>query len=421
MRRSSKDPSQKLSGDSQRLASLAQALAQAGSRVEERSWERHLDTLMEKLLKNDRQAAIDGALDHVFRSAPGTYEALMESAEAMSESCTIEHHDQTFNALLIAVPILAWTRFAIASGPISSDAVLALSAHLYAHVLAADTRIAMLPNLFAIDQLPHTHAEAYALTQRLTHAAIASSSLRPPTNTPETAPFLADTRYLLAVAVAPAGSPLFRWQTPESSIDITKERQQVLSNWRSQVMPTIERMLPGCSVELLLPDAYYVACREADKQIRPASIRAAVHYLTHTLSVEPAGISAIIGGFSEDPADGRIDEYRISFTLHQQHDVVYGVVWPLFGEEDAEDDLPNAIAFHSINAEPSAQVDYATPLQEIYSLLGQCGIVDVKFHPERFPMEACDDCGAPLYCDRQAELVHAEMPEDAPHTAERFH
>jgi hypothetical protein len=421
MRRSIKDPSQKLSGDSQRLASLAEALAQAGSRIEERTWERHLDALMEKLLKNGRQAVIDAALDHVFRSAPGIYEALMESAEAVSESCTIEHHDEPFDALLIAVPILSWTRFAIASGPISSETLLTLSAHLYAHVLAADTRLTVLPNLFAIDQLPHTHAEVFALTQRLTHAALAGSTVRPATNTPETAPFLADTRYLLAVVAAPAGSPLFRWQMPDSSIDITRERQQVLSHWRTQVMPTIERMLPGCGVELLLPDAYYVACREADKQIRPASIRAAVHYLTHALSVEPGGISAIIGGFSDEPVDGRIDEYRISFILHQQNDVVYGVVWPLFGEEEAEDDLPSAMAFHSINAKPGAQVDYATPLQEIYSLLGQCGIVDVKFHPERFPMEACDDCGAPLYCDRQAELVHAEMPEDTPQTTERFH
>ena len=140
-----------------------------------------------------------------------------------------------------------------------------------------------------------------------------------------------------------------------------------------------------------------------------------MHYLTHTLSVAPSGLSAIIGGFAEESIDGRIDEYRISFTLHQQRDVVYGVVWPLFGEEDAEEDLRDAMAFHAINAEPSVtQADYANPLEEIFSLLGQCGIVDVKFHSEQFPMESCDDCGAPLYCDREAELVHAEMPEEAP-------
>jgi hypothetical protein len=421
MRRPPKDPSQKLSGDSQRLTSLAQALAHAGSRVEERYWERHLDMLIEKLLKTDRQTTIEAALDHLFKTEPDAYDALIESIETVSASCVIEHGGRCFDALLIAVPILAWTRFSIASGPIPTDTLLTLCAHLYGHVLAADTKIAMAPNLFAIDQLPPTHARAFALTRRLAHAALTGCAVEPPVNPPETAPFLADTRYLLAVVAAPAAAPLFRWQMPQAQVDVTGQRQQALSQWRAQAMPSIERILPGCGVELLLPEAYYAACREADKQIRPASIRAAVHYLTHALGVAPGGISAIIGGFADESIDGRVDEYRISFTLHQQHDVVYGVVWPLYGEEEADNDLRSALAFHSINAAPGSQADYVSPLQEIFSLLGQCGITDVKFHPEQFPMEACDDCGAPLYCDREAELVHAEMPEDAPQSTGHFH
>jgi hypothetical protein len=420
MRRPPKAPSPKLTGDSQRLVSLGQALAQASSRLEERSWEAGLDTLVEKLLGNDRQATIDAALDHVFRTEPGTYDALMESAEAVSESCAIEHDNVCFDALLIAVPILAWTRFSIASGPISADTLLTLSAHLYAHVLAVDTKLAVAPNLFAIDQLPHTHAQAFTLTRALAQAALTGSGLRPLVNPPDTAPFLADTRYLLAVVAAPVGAPLFRWQSPDAH-DVIGERRRALSEWRAQVMPTIERMLPGCGVELLLPEAYYVACREADKQIRPASIRAAVHFLTHTLSVEPGGLSAIVGGFAEEAIDGRIDEYRISFTLYQQRDVVYGVIWPLYGEEEAEDDLRNMPLFPAVDAAPGMQADNESALQKIFSLLAQAGITDVKFHPEQFPMESCDDCGSPLYCDHEAELAHAEMPEDTPHTTERFH
>ena len=422
MRRPPKDSPHKLAGDSQRLVSFGQALAQAGSRLEERSWETRLDVLIEKLLKADRQTAIDTALDHVFKTEPGTYDALMESAEAISESCTIEQDDGSFQALLIAVPMLAWTRFSIASGPIAADTLLTLSAHLYAHVLAADTKLAMAPNLFAIDQLPHTHAEAFALTRRLAHAALTGSALRPLVNPPDTAPFLADTRYLLAVVAAPVGSPLFRWQTPDAP-DVIGERQRALMQWRAQATPTIERMLPGCGVELLLPEAYYVACREADKQIRPASIRAAVHYLTHTLDIEPGGLSAIIGGFAEETIDGRIDEYRVSFTLYHQRDVIYGVVWPLYGEEEAEDDLRNTPLLPSSSAAANAatQTGEENALKNIFSLLTQCNVTDVKFHPEQFPMESCDDCGAPLYCDHEAELVHAEMPEDAPHTTERFH
>ena len=36
-------------------------------------------------------------------------------------------------------------------------------------------------------------------------------------------------------------------------------------------------------------------------------------------------------------------------------------------------------------------------------------------------MHFCGDCGAPLFADPTGELVHAEMPEDAPAGTEHFH
>jgi len=212
---------------------------------------------------------------------------------AGSGSCVVEHEGVPYQALLIAAPILAWTRFSIASGTMADDMRSTLCAHLHGHLLAPDTRLAMAPTLFAIDQLPRTHAETYTLTQRMAQAAIKGTPLRALSNAPETAPFLADTRYLLAVVAAPAGAPLFAWQATMNAAD----RVAALAQWRAQATPNITSIMPGCGVELLMPEAYYVACREADKHIRPASIRAAVHFLTHTLSVEASGLRAIIGGF----------------------------------------------------------------------------------------------------------------------------
>lgn len=420
MRRASKGSSQKLSADSQRLATLAQAMAQAGSRLEERAWECSLDTLIQKLLKTGHQDTIDAALDHLFKMEPSAYDALMESVEAVSASSVIEHDGKRYDALLIAIPILAWTRFAIASGPISTDMLMTLSAHLHGHVLASEVRLAMAPTLFAIDQLPRTHAETFAATQRMAHAALAGGPLRPLINPPETAPFLADTRYLLAAIVAPVGTPLFRWQVSETQSGMVAEQQNILAQWRAQATPNIKRLLPGCGIELLLPEAYYVACREADKQIRPASIRAAVHYLTHTLAIEPDGLSAVIGNFGEESNDGRVDEYRISFALRQHQDVIYGIVWPLYGQEDAEEVSCSPVD-RLIRPCVPTDAEPATPIEEILHLLRECGITDIKQHSEHFPMESCEDCGAPLYCDREAELMHAEMPEDAPQVSGHFH
>ncbi len=415
MRRISKNSSNKLSTDSQRLVSLAQGMAQAASRLEERTWEHSLDTLLHKTLKSGHQDTIDVALEHLFKTDLNAYDALMEAIEAGSESCAVEHDGMHFHALLIAAPILAWTRFSIASGTINDEVRTALCAHLHGHLLADDTRLAVAPTLFSIDQLPRNHAETFTLTQRMAQAAVKGTQLRPSTNVPEPAPFLADTRYVLATVAAPAGTPLFRWQATMHPND----RIQALAQWRSQAMPNIASLLPGCGIELLMPEAYFVACREADKQVRPASIRAAVHFLTNTLGVEANGLRAIIGSFTEESVSGRVDEYRIGFTLRQNPEVVYGVVWPLYGQED--EDESTVTSFEALTTPEVLDTDLRTPLEEIVALLRSCGITHIKRHSEHFPMEFCDDCGAPLYPDADAELVHAEMPEDAPAGTGHFH
>lgn len=390
-------------------------MAQSASRLEERTWEHSLDAVIYKTLKSAHQETIDAALEQLFNSDLGAYDVLMEAVEAGSESCAVEHDGVHYHALLIAAPVLAWTRFAIASGPITDDMRTTLCAHLHGHLLAPDAKLAMVPTLFAIDQLPRSHAETYALTQRLAQAAVKGTQVRPLANAPETAPFLADTRYLLAAIAAPAGAPLFRWQASLHPAD----RAEALAHWRVQAAPNVVALLPGCGIELLMPEAYYVACREADRQIRPASIRAAVHFLTHTLGVEANGLRAIIGSFSEEPLAGRVDEYRIGFTVRQSPEVVYGVVWPLYGQEDEEE--TSATSFEALTAPEILETELRTPLEEIVALLRSCGISHIKRHSEHFPMEFCDDCGAPLYPDAEAELVHAEMPDDAPTGAGHFH
>ncbi|HEX8603367.1 MAG TPA: DUF2863 family protein, partial [Pseudoduganella sp.] len=399
MRRPSKDSSQKLSADSQRLSTLAQAVGQAGSRLEERSWERALDVQLTKLLKTSHQDTVDAALNSLFAADLTAYDVLMDSVEAVSESTTItvetEGAPVQYDVLLVAAPILAWTRYAIASGPIPADVLNTLSAHFSAHLLADGTKLAMASNLFSIDQLPRTHAETYAKMNKLAQAAVKGVAVKSDVKPPETAPFLADTRYLMAAVVAPAGSPLFRWQMPGAHLHQADERRTALEAWRTQATPTVARLLPGCGIELLLPEAYYMACREADKLIRPVSIRAAVHYLTHTLACEPADLRAVIAGFGEEAAEGQVDEYRVAFTRRADTDVIYGVVWPLYGQEDEEGTPPEGPLAGGIGALLTPR----TPVEEIVEHLTEAGVTVVKKLSERYVAEYCDDCGAPLFAD----------------------
>ena len=135
----------------------------------------------------------------------------------------------------------------------------------------------------------------------------------------------------------------------------------------------------------MLPESYFAACRAADKTSRSYSVRASVAFLVTSLDVPVVKLRAIIAPFWDD----QIEEYRIGFTLSDDDDVVHGVVWPLLGAEDEAVDVP----------------------AEIEAVLRECGVGVVKVLEHRFPLEYCDDCGAPLYPSPEGEIVHAEMPE----------
>lgn len=419
MRRPTKSSPLKLSAESQRLVSLALAMTRASSRLEERAWEKQVDAQILKLLKHHHQDTVNAALDHLFRLEAPAYDMLIDCVEAVSSSCMLEHENREYDALLIAIPILAWTRFSIASGTVAPELVEATAAHLHAHMLAPDARLSLAPMLYSIDQLPQTHAGTYALTLRMAQASLVDKPTSLLASMPETVPFLADTRYLLATVIVPAGAPMFQWQAAPFPVNVTTAQAEALRLWQIDMGPVMQRLLPGCGIELLLPEAYYLACREADKRIRPISIRAAVNYLTQTLEAEASALAAVIGGFAQDSAERRIDEYRVSFSLQGQSDVVYGVVWPLYGQEEADEETVDLGGL--LTTMPSETLEFRTPLEEILALLRECGITDIKIHRELFQSDFCEDCGTPLYVDWDAELVHAEMPEDAAQGPQHLH
>lgn len=394
----------RLPPDADKLVGLSLALFASGSRVEDRFWEAKLDALLAKIVRNGNQTTLDAALDHLQQNHPDAYGALADMAETHSESFVVEHEGVAYEALLVAAPVLAWTRYVIPSGPLKADSVEALRAHLQAHVLAGETRVALAPFLYSIDQLPRHHVETYRVAQQLIQAALNSTAAKVNSgDLPETSPILADPRFLLAVVAAPVGAPLFRWQEEENGVRI--ERGQCLEQWANQGGANLALVLPGCEFECLLPDAYYSACRDADERVRPHTVRTAIRYLFDTTGAAPQELRAVVAGFGER----RIDEYRIGFTRRGSNDVVYGVVWPLYGRENGE-----------LSGDEEAE-DANGPLEEIIALLKEAGVSDIRRHAGRFEPEYCDDCGVPLYADPLGEIVHAEMPEDAEPAQPHFH
>jgi len=385
----------RLTRDAERLIALALGLNASGSLTEDRYWEEQMSALAARLLENGNDAPIDGALDHLYQTNLGAYDTLIELVENESEALVAMQGDRAWQALLVAAPIVAWSKYAIPSGGIPKEAAQTLLVHLQAHVLAQDARATLVPYLYSIDQLPRHFSELRRLAAKLADAAIAGEAPKLElARLPETAHLLADTRFLVACAAVPRGQALFRWQEDASG---HAGRTGSLEQWIAQARPTIAKLLPGCVFECLLPDAYYVNCRESDRRVRPFGIRAAVSFLENALKVKPAELQAVVAGFGEE----RVDEYRVAFSLAGDSEVAHGVVWPLYGREDE-------------TARPG-------PIDEVVEQLTESGITDVKRLPGTFTPEYCEDCGAPLFANGEAEVVHAELPEEADTQAAHFH
>ena len=388
----------RLSRDAERLITLSTGLAVSGSRAEDRVWEAEISALVVKAIEGGNDPTLESALDHTFKSNPLAHDVLIELIEAAAESTRVYTGGANWDVLLLALPMVAWSRYAIPSGPVPLEISDAVVMHLQAHVLARDARAAISPYLYSIDQMPRDFSNVRKMALKLGEAAI--NQVHPRfdfSRAPETAPLLADSRFLLAAVAVPEGAPLFRWQ--EKAEKLT--RTDCLERWVAQGRPNLARLLPGTAFECCLPDAYFHNCRESDRRVRPYALRAAIGFLEDTLKTNPGHLRAIIAGVGDE----MVDEYRIAFTSRGQDEVVHGVVWPLFGREDDE----------------QAEASQRTPREDIEAILKECKIGEVLKLPDLFAPEFCEDCGAPLFVDVHKEMVHAELPEEVDSVPTHYH
>src|SRR3954452_17211512 len=108
----------RLTRDAERLIALALGLNASGSLTEDRFWETQMSSVVAKLLENGNDAPIDGALDHLYQNNLGAYDTLIELVENESESAVAMQGDRAWQALLIAAPVVAWSKYVIPSGPV---------------------------------------------------------------------------------------------------------------------------------------------------------------------------------------------------------------------------------------------------------------------------------------------------------------
>jgi hypothetical protein len=391
MKRARKLTKPRLTRDSEKLVALALGMAGSRSYGEDRFWEEALIGALSQLADAKRDSVIENALDQLDQTHEGGYEELIEMVEAIAERVVIEHQNQTWIVSLIVVPLIATSKYNIPFGAITPEQLAPVNEIIREQILAKAAHVTLFPNLFSIEQLPQKFSVLRDVLRRLGAAAVDGVM---PDWTPKIAaepPQLpADARFIVGAVAARLDQPSFCWQ----EWDGHRGRAYCQERWEALAPLALAGLMPGCQFESLLPDAYFANARETDRRIRPITLHAAVAFLSSTLKTPANDLRAIITGFGEN----HIDEFRIGFTQKNSNDVLHGVVWPLFDQEDE-----------------------TLALLEIEACLRANDVTRIEKLSERLEPEYCSDCGAPLFADGNGDVVHPELPEQVEPPSNTLH
>ncbi len=158
--------------------------------------------------------------------------------------------------------------------------------------------------------------------------------------------------------------------------------------FREQLDSVLAPIMTGCKFRTLPPNAFHAALRHGDRELREFSLEAAVSYLKLSFDLSASTLQATIAPY-EEKRERSAPEIRIGISRAGEDDlVIEGVVWPLLGDDEERS------------------------LEEIEAALRRVGIVRLVTHAHRFPMEFCDDCGAPMFPNAAGHSVHTEPPDD---------
>ena len=381
MKRSRKPSKPRLTRDSEKLIGLALGLAGSRSYGEDCFWEDSLIETLTQLADAKRDSVIENALDQLDQTHEGGYEELIEMVEAIAERVVSEHRNETWNITLIALPLIATSKYSIPFGAIAASQLVPVIEVVREQILANSAHLNLFPYLFSIEQLPQKFSALRDMLRRLGIAAIdAAEPDWTPKVTAEPPQLPADARFLVGAIASRAGQPSFCWQ----EWDGHRGRAYCQERWQALAPAALAGLMPGCEFESLLPDCYFANARETDRRIRPITLHAAVAFLSSTLKIPASELRAIVSGCG----DQHIDEFRIGFMQKNSNDVLHGVVWPLFDQEDE-----------------------TLAVLEIETRLRASDVTQIEKLSERFEPEYCTDCGAPLFADGAGDVVHPELPE----------
>lgn len=376
----------------QQLLQYTDALIRSGSKMEDDFWENKLINTLDRIITGKDPHLLETLFEFLGQQQlHAHYEILAGLAEGLAESCQLEHEQQAYDALLISIPITAWTRYQLPHGELKAKQIADVEQALRAHVLNPDAKLAIVNHLLSFDQLPANFNETRQWLNRLAKRSLedGSSELNIKKDD-EAIGLFADARFILLAAVVPKGDAIFRWQLEHQHPEVA--RLHSIHQWENACHTILDTSFTGCTTHYALPNAFYISNREADKQMRPLTIKAAITWLEAATQVSLSDLVVVIAPCGEE----QIEEYRIGFNTEGSTNALYGAIWPILSPDETD----------------TNSADYLNIPNEIASLLKEFEVGEIRLLPGLYLPETCDDCGAPYFPNATGDMAHPDLPEE---------
>ena len=374
-----------VSATSDDLVQLALQAADSSSNYEDILCDAALRKACDGIFETGEDADIETAL-HSLKADDDTsaYDALL----AMAEDCAQSYTDERGCHQLVLIPILAWSRYQIPCCRLDKNCLKSLADLLRSCFSSPQASVTMGDTLISADNLPEQLIDVRGLLRTLTagrvqHGAVVSIAklLRnePPAD-------FSDSRYIVAAISAPTPGELF---VPQDKPYI--ERMRSIMDFSLAAHDVLWASLIGSVFEVQAPSGFYSAWRQTETAMRVFCLKSLVSFVC-CMNFVPQNLLVTTALFTRpgESAEGEGNsEIRIGVsTKDKPNSVIAGVVWSMVNED------PDALQQFAADILRTEGVDRIVALDQV------------------FPMEWCEDCGAPLYATSTGQVAHIEMPEE---------
>lgn len=361
----------------ERVASL---LLESSSRLEDEAMEKRLLEMCTQSLNAGDDTELEAALSLLKDNRPPAYEQLL----AVAEDCAQSVVDNDGAALLMLIPVMAWSRYKNFTGVVESDILEEIAGSVQKFLCGTKSEVVIGNVMFSAENIPESLTDVRSLLTRLRTANDKVVDIRSIVTKPAVSDF-SDTRYLACLVKAKKASELFR--DPSENLP---ERARGQMDFCLDVHELLEMTMIGSVFEVQPACAFFTAWRQSEAAMRVWTVKSLVDFVT-SMGHDPKSVIASIalfvpGGTAREDA---MPELRLGICpVNDQRRVVAGIAWPVMPEEYEQ-------------AEAMA-----------HDVLLTKGVDRIVMHPQSFPLEWCEDCGAPLYANVEGMVVHVDFGDD---------